>query len=151
MKDRQQGQTTAGLDQQQRTGIVIQPKPATVKGPNPRANMSRASQENGNMGCDKVDPCDYYVCDLSEGVHLQRRPIGRGAQLLTRVLEHAEQNGKKDLLLGGVLKYARDHGIAVPQGDRLSSDIVGEDAAALKRHQTTIDDFYMNRFKHTPL
>jgi len=40
------------------------------------------------MGADEVDPFDYPIYALADGVHQNRHPTGKGAQLLTRIIKH---------------------------------------------------------------
>jgi hypothetical protein len=80
-------------------------------GPALKSSMIAIAPENGNRGRDGGLPFDYFVSDLSEGILNDLRPTGKGAQLLTRVIEHAGNAGKTDLRLSGVSRYARQHNI----------------------------------------
>jgi hypothetical protein len=123
---------------------------ARATGPAIKSAMDTVSTDNGNMGCDKVDPFDFYVSDLPEGVHKDRHPTGKGAQLLSRVIEHVRNTDSYDLRLSQVADYARRHSIAVPHQDQLLDDLAAEDEAALERHKDVIGDFYVDRFGHGP-
>jgi GNAT superfamily N-acetyltransferase len=123
---------------------------ARVVGPATVRNLSTVFADNGNLGCDGCDPFDYYVYDLAEGVQANRLPIGKGAQLLTHVIEHVRVTGNRDLLLSEVVDYARQQGIVVPAGDQLTLSVAAEDAAARARHKQTIRNFYEARFGQHP-
>jgi hypothetical protein len=123
---------------------------AKATGPAIKSTMDDIAVENGNMGCDKVDPFDFYVSDLFEGVHNDRHPTGKGAQLLSRVIEHVRNTDNADLRLSQVADYARQHSIAVPHQDQLLDDLAAEDEAALERHKDVIGGFYVDRFGHGP-
>jgi hypothetical protein len=123
---------------------------AKVEGPVIGTKMDGITVENGNLGSDNVDPNDYYVFHLAEGVHQHGHPTGKGAQLLTRVVEHVLASGNEDLLLGEVIGYAQRHSITVPLADRLTAGASAEDQAALNRHLTTISDFHIRRIGHRP-
>jgi hypothetical protein len=119
-------------------------------GPALKSSMDAIALESGNRGRDGGPPFDYFISDLSEGVQIGRHPTGKGAQLLTRMIEHARNAGKTDLRLSAVSNYARQHSISVPHADRLSNFVAAEDKAALDRHQDTIRKFYRDRFTHAP-
>jgi hypothetical protein len=125
-------------------------KLANAMGPPIKPTMVTIDLQNGNRGCDNRGPFDYYVSDLSEGVVDDRHPIGKGAQLLTRVIKHLRNSGKTDLLLSEVSDYARKHSIMVPDADCCSNDLAADDKAALERHRDTIGKFYTDRFGHPP-
>jgi hypothetical protein len=125
-------------------------KLANATGPPIKPTMVAIDLQNGNRGCDNRGPYNYYVSDLSEGVVDDRHPAGKGAQLLTRMIEHLRNSGKSDLLLSEVSDYARKHSIVVSNADRCSNVIAADDKAALERHRDTIGKFYTDRFGHPP-
>ncbi|KAH4070922.1 hypothetical protein HBI70_209780 [Parastagonospora nodorum] len=125
-------------------------KGSTVEGPKTMANMAKMNLDSGNTGCDKGEPFDYYVHDLAEGVQDDHHPTGKGAQLLTHVIEHVREVGDHDLLLSGVVEYAQQHDIVVPVGDQLTGGVDVEDKAARNRHKKTVADSYIAKFGHHP-
>ena len=125
-------------------------KGSTVEGPKTMANMAKMNLDSGNTGCDKGEPFDYYVHDLAEGVQDDHHPTGKGAQLLTRVIEHVREVGDHDLLLSGVVEYAQQHDIVVPVSDQLTGGVDVEDKAARNRHKKTVADSYVAKFGHHP-
>ncbi|KAF2127480.1 hypothetical protein P153DRAFT_358366 [Dothidotthia symphoricarpi CBS 119687] len=115
------------------------------------SDMRNISAASGLVGCDKVDPFDCFVIDLAEGLHPDRLPTGKGAQLLTHVYMHVRDvTGDANLKLSDVNVYAQTHGISVPLENVLGDDLVVEDATAFERHRDEIIQFYQNRFGHPP-
>jgi len=125
-------------------------KGSFVEGPKTVSNMATLCLDSGNTGCDKGEPFDYYVHDLAEGVQDDRHPTGKGAQLLTRVIQHVREAGDHDLLLSEVVGYAQQHGIVVPVSDQLAEGLDIDDKAARDRHKQTVADFYFTKFSHHP-
>ncbi|KAF2998926.1 hypothetical protein E8E13_006204 [Curvularia kusanoi] len=86
-------------------------------------------------GVKDLEPHDMFVCDLAEGV--RHHPTGKGAQLLTRVIQHALKNEdpyNRKLKLSEVAGYAKKHSITVPVEVRMGPVAENEDKAALERH-----------------
>tara|TARA_R110002003_G_scaffold105_2_gene8735 strand:+ start:14726 stop:15121 length:396 start_codon:yes stop_codon:yes gene_type:complete len=124
---------------------------AGVEGPKIKGNMSAVSQSSGLTGCHKVKPFDYPVFHLAQGVQQNRHPTGKGAKLLTRVVQHVLENDNRGTLLSEVSSYAQKHAITVPQDSQLVGDSIDEDKAALARHSKEIGKFYFGRFGHSPI
>ena len=104
--------------------------------------MSADSSLNGNYN---VAPYDVFVCDLAEGVY--NHPTGTGAQLLTRVINHALNNCHTDIKLSEVEVYAARYNITVPTVDMMASDAAEEDRAALSRHKNAVSRYYKRTFR----
>jgi hypothetical protein len=88
-------------------------------------------------------PYDVFVCDLVEGV--RHHPTGRGAQLLTRVVQHAlkhENPYVRKLRLSQVFDYAARHNITVPEEDRMGPVAEVDDKDALDRHRDIVIAWY---------
>jgi hypothetical protein len=76
--------------------------------------MRTISTMSGHTGCANVDPFDYHIWHLPEGVHNQRHPTGKGAQLLAHVMKHVWfVSGDKNVTVGGIQAYAEKYGIVV--------------------------------------
>lgn len=90
-----------------------------------------------------MKPYDVFVCDLVEGV--RHHPTGQGAQLLTRVIQHAlkhENPYVRQLRLSQVVDYAARHDITVPEEDRMGPVAEVDDKAALDRQRDVVTDWY---------
>jgi hypothetical protein len=91
-------------------------------------------------------PYDVFVCDLAEGV--RHHPTGQGAQLLTRVVQHALKHQdpyNRQLRLSQVVDYAARYDITVPEEDRMGPVAEVDDKAALDRHRDVVTEWY-NRY-----
>jgi hypothetical protein len=104
-------------------------------GPATTSPLLVAALKHVNRAHDGGLPLDYYISYLSETVHNDHRPTGKGAQLLTRVIEHASNTSKTDLRPSQVSRYAHRHGVLVPQAYLFSSDKAAKDNVALDRHR----------------
>jgi len=104
------------------------------------------------MGADAVDPFDYPIYALADGVHQDRHPTGKGAQLLTRVIKHIlHVSYDRKVKLSEIHDYAEAWNITVPDADRLQVDIEAEDADAIQRYDRkgtveNIHAYYSLRF-----
>lgn len=102
-------------------------------------SADRATSRRNNVG-----PYDVFVCNLAGGVHIH--PTGKGAQLLTRVVQHALAHGHNNVKLSGVRAYATRYGIAVPAVDAMGPNAAAEDMAALARHKVTAQQYFKANF-----
>lgn len=111
----------------------------------PHATTVTGSMENVSCesGVQDLRPHDVFVGDLAEGV--RHHPTGKGAQLLTRVVQHVlahEDPYGTRVKLSELMDYATRHGITVPEEDKMGPVAEVEDEAALERHSKASKDWY---------
>jgi hypothetical protein len=88
-------------------------------------------------------PYDVFVCDLAEGI--RHHPTGQGAQLLTRVVQHALKHQDpyhRQLRLSQVVDYATRYDITVPEEERMGPMAEVDDKAALDRHRDVVTEWF---------
>jgi hypothetical protein len=88
-------------------------------------------------------PYDVFVCDLAEGI--RHHPTGQGAQLLTRVVQHALKHQDpyhRQLRLSQVVDYAARYDITVPEEERMGPVAEVDDKAALDRHRDVVTEWF---------
>ncbi|RAR11781.1 hypothetical protein DDE83_004378 [Stemphylium lycopersici] len=110
----------------------------------PTASLQSNSTESG-LKAPNNNLHDYFLFHMGDGV--VRPPTGRGAQMLTRVIEHIRNvTGDRNVQLSQAATYARTHGITVPAEEQMDfKNLDAEDKPSLALIVTAMSD-YRNKF-----
>ncbi|PSN70803.1 hypothetical protein BS50DRAFT_584387 [Corynespora cassiicola Philippines] len=88
----------------------------------PISSMKWIAKSNGNVGYDR-ELTDYFLFDMADFVKVH--PTGRGAQVLTKAIQHARQNNNQSIRLSQLEAYVAEHKLAdlvEPLGDTELAD-----------------------------
>jgi hypothetical protein len=86
----------------------------------PSASMANISMDSGLNGDDKY-PHDFFLHAMGENVVYH--PMGRKAQMLTRVIREVLRRGDRNVRLSQAAQYAQIHNITVPVHELMSNDL----------------------------
>ncbi|KAH8632392.1 hypothetical protein IG631_14075 [Alternaria alternata] len=109
------------------------------------ASLRHTSTDSGARGSNK-DLHDYFLYSMGDGV--VRRPRGRNAQMLTRVIEHVRGvTNDRNVRLSQAATYAQRYSITVPAHHQMNfQNLAFEDQLPSEAFLEMIRDDYRNKF-----